>query len=57
MELTDQEENDFLSELLLQNQYSQGLLSQIWTGGKARKTGSRSAAYFWLGSQSRIDCK
>ena len=57
VELTGQEENDLLSELLLHSRYSNGLLSQIWTGGKARNSGRRSAFYYWSGSQQRIDCK
>ena len=57
MELTDQNENDFLSELLLHSQYSQGLLSEIWTGGKARKKGRRSATYYWEGSRAPLNCK
>ena len=57
VELTDQDENDFLSELLFHSSYSQGLLSEIWTGGKARKNGRRSATYFWSQSLTGIDCK
>ena len=53
----EQEENDLISELLQHSQYSLGLLSQIWTGGKARNNGRRAAFYYWDGSDTQIDCK
>ena len=54
VELTYQEENDLLSELLVHSQYSKGLLSKIWTGGKAR-TIRRTPLYYWSGSNNIID--
>ena len=53
VEISDQEENDLLSELLIQNEYSPGLLSQIWTGGVGSQT-QRSALYYWDGSRTEI---
>ena len=59
LEITHQAENDLLSELLLHSRYSAGILSNIWTGGKARRRrGGRarigSAYYYWTGSNSGI---
>ena len=58
LEITHQAENDLLSELLLHSRYSPGILSHIWTGGKARKRSrsrSRSSAYYyWTGSNAGI---
>jgi hypothetical protein len=57
LEVTTQEENDLLSELLLHSQYSNGVLGQVWTGGKARNSGQRSASYYWDGSTTIMNCK
>ena len=57
VEINDQDENDLISELLLQSQYSKGLLSQVWTGGKARSNRRRSASYYWDASNSLIGSK
>ena len=58
LEITHQAENDLLSELLLHSRYSPGILSQIWTGGKARRRSRarrRSPAYYyWTGSNAGI---
>ena len=56
VEMTRQEENDLLSELLLHSKYSPGLLSNVWTGGKVRRSGRRSSLYYWTGSQSTMNC-
>jgi hypothetical protein len=52
-EVTTQEENDLLSELLLQNQLSPGLLSQVWTGGMGGGA-ARSPTLYWQGSKTII---
>ena len=54
LELTTQEENDLLSELLLHTSYSSGLLSQVWTGGVAANRGRRSSLYYWDGTTTQI---
>ena len=54
VEITTQEENDLLSELLLRNQYSPGLLAQMWTGGMGSHT-ARTPFYYWHGSRTVID--
>ena len=56
VEITTQEENDLISELLMHNKYSAGMLSNIWTGGVGKRT-ARSQTYFWHGSKMRMDCK
>ena len=46
--LWKQEENDLISELLMLSPYSKGLMSRIWTGGKARSdVRRRNTNYFW----------
>ena len=56
VEITNQQENDLLSELLIQNEYSPGLLSQVWTGGVGPQI-QRSAVYYWAGSRTKINGK
>ncbi len=53
-EVTTQQENDLLSELLLQNEYSSGVLAEAWTGGLASDT-ARAPLYYWHGSRTTID--
>lgn len=52
-EITSQEENDVLSELLLQNDMSPGLLTDVWTGGVAGGT-QRSRRLYWIGSKDNL---
>ena len=54
LELTSQQENDLLSELLLHTSYSTGLLSQVWTGGVGANRGRRSSLFYWDGTTTRI---
>ncbi len=56
-EITTQQENDLLSELLLQSEYSEGVLSEAWTGGRAANTARRAPFYYWHGSRTSIDRK
>ncbi|XP_059099342.1 uncharacterized protein LOC131893363 [Tigriopus californicus] len=52
-EITDQQENDILSELLIQNRLSPGLLAEVWTGGIGGGN-RRSPLYYWHGSRQKI---
>lgn len=54
VEVTTREENDLLSELLLRNRYSPGLLAQMWTGGMGSHA-ARAPFYYWHGSRTAID--
>ena len=54
VEVSDQQKNDLLSELLVQSPLSQGLLREVWTGGIGTRT-RRSAMFYWDGSASRMD--
>lgn len=53
LEITDQEENDLLSEMLFHSRLSPGLLGQVWTGGVGSLR-RRSQFYYWDGSVTRI---
>ena len=54
VEVSDQQENDLLSELLVQSPLSQGLLREVWTGGMGHRT-RRSSMFYWHGSAKRMD--
>ena len=55
IEVDNQVENDLISELLLHSKYSFGLLSHVWTGGKAQSNGRRRApTLFWTASSNPI---
>ena len=54
VEINNQMENDLLSELLLSHRASAGRFSQVWTGGKVKKSVRRSHKFFWDGSRSNI---
>lgn len=53
VEISDQEENDLISELLLGNRFADGRLSKVWTGGLANRR-ARSSLFYWAGSRTRI---
>ena len=58
IEVDNQVENDLISELLLHSKYSFGLLSHVWTGGKAQSNGRRRApTLFWTASSNPIGGK
>ena len=54
VEINNQMENNLLSELLLSHRKSKGRFSQVWTGGKVKKSARRSNKIFWDGSRSNI---
>ena len=54
VEINTQVENDLLSELLLSHSLSAGRFSEVWTGGKVKKSARRSHKLFWDGSQTSI---
>ena len=54
VEINTQMENDLLSELLLSHSLSAGRFSEVWTGGKVKKSAQRSHRLFWDGSQTSI---
>ena len=54
VEINNQMENNLLSELLLSHRASAGRFSQVWTGGKVKKSVRRSHRLFWDGSRSSI---
>ena len=54
VEITTQQENDLLSELLLRHAHSSGKFSQVWTGGKAIPSLRRSNHFYWDGSRTSI---
>ncbi len=58
-EVTNQQENDLLSELLLRHEYSGGLLASVWTGGLGSSSTARARAqiFYWHGSRQAIGCK
>ena len=53
-EINNQMENNLLSELLLSHRKSKGRFSQVWTGGKVKKSARRSHKIFWDGSRRNI---
>ena len=55
-EITSQEENDLLSELILQNEFSPGLLADLWTGAVGGGT-QRSRRLYWHGSRQNVGSK
>ena len=44
------QENDLLSELLVQSPLSPGTLREVWTGGMGHRT-RRSSLFYWHGSE------
>ena len=57
VEINNQMENNLLLELLLSHRASAGRFSQVWTGGKVKKSVRRSHRLFWDGSRSSISKK
>jgi hypothetical protein len=54
VEITDQQENDLISELLVQSKLSPGLLAEVWTGGMGSRT-RRSSRFYWDGTGNSIN--